>query len=290
MDVSIIIVNYNTLSLTSSCIESVVKNTLGIEYEIILVDNASTDGSKERFQNDNRVNYIYNSTNYGFGKANNIGSKSAKGKYLLLLNSDTIIIDDSIAQMFKFMESHIDFVSCGVSLLDANYCETYSHGKFYSLFEDFSSIGFYKFYRNYYENNLSNVQYASQGDITNIDYISGADIFIRKDIYEEMNGFDEDYFMYYEETDLFYRLKLANYKSCILPYLNIIHLEGGSFDKSGKLNLRRFILSFKSKLLFLRKHKKKYYIFWAKLFLLIKIFTRPKIFKGYYINIISEIF
>ena len=90
MDVSIIIVNYNTKDLTSQCIDSIYEKTQGVRFEIILVDNASTDGSKEVFEKDTRITYIYSDENLGFGRANNLGAKVAKGKYLFLLNSDTI--------------------------------------------------------------------------------------------------------------------------------------------------------------------------------------------------------
>lgn len=82
MDVSIIIVNYNTLGLTSDCIDSIADKTLGLEYEIILVDNASTDGSKEVFSQDARIRYIYSDQNLGFGRANNLGIREARGRYL----------------------------------------------------------------------------------------------------------------------------------------------------------------------------------------------------------------
>lgn len=85
MDVSIVIINYNTRQMTSECIDSIIAHTIGIEYEIILVDNASSDGSKEFFEEDQRVTYIYSDINKGFGGGNNLGAKKARGKYLLLL-------------------------------------------------------------------------------------------------------------------------------------------------------------------------------------------------------------
>mgnify|MGYP001540893004 CR=1 FL=1 len=87
MDVSVIIVNYNTQGLTSDCIESIIAQTSAVEYEIILVDNASTDGSKEVFAQDKRIKYIYSDQNLGFGRANNLGIREAKGRYLFFLNS-----------------------------------------------------------------------------------------------------------------------------------------------------------------------------------------------------------
>ena len=123
MDVSVIIVTYNTLQMTDECITSIVEKTKRVSYEIILVDNASTDGSKEFFEKDDRVTYIYNEENYGFGKANNVGASVAKGKYLFFLNSDTYLINDAIDKLFETrlsMSKNVGFIGgvlydkCGV--------------------------------------------------------------------------------------------------------------------------------------------------------------------------------
>jgi len=108
MDVSIIIVNYNTLGLTSDCIESIVDKTSDLEYEIILVDNASTDSSKAVFSQDPRVRYIYSDRNLGFGRANNLGIREATGRYLFFLNSDTILLNNAVKYFFDFCEKNPD--------------------------------------------------------------------------------------------------------------------------------------------------------------------------------------
>lgn len=108
MDVSVIIVNYNTLGLTSDCIESIIAQTSTVEYEIILVDNASTDGSKEVFAQDKRIKYIYSDQNLGFGRANNLGIREAKGRYLFFLNSDTILLNNAVKLFFDFCEKNPD--------------------------------------------------------------------------------------------------------------------------------------------------------------------------------------
>ena len=103
IDVSIIIVNYNTKVVTQKCIESVIDKTKAVSYEIILVDNASDDGSVEAIKEKNYlfVKIIENKSNYGFGRANNIGVKVAKGKYILFLNSDTILLNDAVSLFFR---------------------------------------------------------------------------------------------------------------------------------------------------------------------------------------------
>ena len=100
MQVSIIVVNYNTKDITENCIASIITQTKDVEYEIILVDNASVDGSKEYFKNRKEICYIYSNENLGFGKANNLGAEKAKGELLFLLNSDTILIENSIKKMY----------------------------------------------------------------------------------------------------------------------------------------------------------------------------------------------
>ena len=106
IDVSVIIVNYNTLELTKACIDSVFEKTHCISFEVILIDNASHDGSREYFGHDKRITYIYSEKNGGFGYGNNLGMKVAKGKYFFLLNSDTLLINNAIYEFFKFAENH----------------------------------------------------------------------------------------------------------------------------------------------------------------------------------------
>ena len=120
MDVSVIIINYNTLQMTSECIDSIIANTSDVEYEIILVDNASKDGSKEFFENDHRVKYLYSEINKGFGAGNNLGVRHACGKYIFLLNSDTLLKNNAIKILFDFSESHSKPCVCGGWLLDKN--------------------------------------------------------------------------------------------------------------------------------------------------------------------------
>ncbi len=104
--VSIIIVNYNTCKMTAECIDSIFEKTEGVDFEVILVDNASKDGSKEHFEKDTRIRYVYNIENMGFGRANNVGMKLAKGKYLFLLNSDTLLINNAVKQFHDYAESY----------------------------------------------------------------------------------------------------------------------------------------------------------------------------------------
>lgn len=290
MDVSVIIVNYNTCDLTIQCLQSIFKRTEELDFEVIVVDNASTDNTvvclKEQFP---QIKVIECSENLGFGRANNLGAKFAQGKYLFLLNSDTILIGNIIKDFYDFMQSHKEIASCGGNLLNITGANTISHGRFPTLFQEFSDIGFSLLYRRRYRQKWSVGQKINEGNIGCVDYISGADIFIRKDVFNDMNGFDEQIFMYYEETDLYYRMRKSKLKSCLLPYACLIHLEGGSFKKKYKVNAKRFEIMLKSKLYFFDKHyghnKRKL----VKLYSVLSVFTHGYVYKKQIFKILSII-
>ena len=232
MDVSVIIVNYNTLELTKNTIDSVIEKTKDLSYEIILVDNASTDGSVEFFENEykNKITFIKNNENLGFGKANNKGAEVAKGKYIFLLNSDTLLINNAIKILFNFMEKYKKIGICGGNLYTQELEPTHSYKeKITSLLTEFNHylnpfIRIKKFFYkkrddfNYTNNNL------------NIGYIIGADLMISKRIFLEIGGFDKEIFMYYEDVELCYRIKKQGLKVYNIPAAKIVHLEGKSFD------------------------------------------------------------
>lgn len=117
MDISIIIVNYNTKELTKNCIDSIYEKTKDIEFEVILVDNDSNDGSKELFERDKKIEFVEAGKNLGFGKANNLGLTRATGKYIFFLNSDTILVNNAVKIFFDFCEGHKDLKTGGIGCL-----------------------------------------------------------------------------------------------------------------------------------------------------------------------------
>ena len=272
MDISVIIVNYNTCELTINCIKSVYEMTSGIDFEIILVDNNSEDTSlveiKRHFPS---VVIVENETNIGFGRANNKGAELAKGKYLFLLNSDTILVENILKTFFLFMEEHVEYASCGCNLIDANGICTISHGCLPSLLKEFFLLGLYKILPSYYNNKLSDGQTALQGCLADTGYISGADIFVRKEVFDELKGFDDKIFLYFEETDLFFRMKESGYKSCVLDSYKIIHLGGAS----SAANVRKMSLYVRSMFYYYRKHHSAVYTKMVKLVLLLRIMLFP---------------
>lgn len=227
MDVSIIIVNYNTHQLTKSCIDSVFEKTLGVEFEVILVDNASIDGSKEIFEQDNRITYIYSEENLGFGKGNNLGYQYAKGDYILLLNSDTLLINNAIYELVKFMNTHPNVSIAGGALYDSNMKACTSYGLLLpSLKHEFDLL-----FRGMFSKRMikrMDDEISTKG-FAYIGYISGADMMLRREKVEEIGMFDPDFFMYYEETEMTSRYAAKGYKSAFFPMAKIQHLEGKSF-------------------------------------------------------------
>ena len=239
--VSVIIVNYNTTELTRSCIQSVIKFT-NVPIEIILIDNDSADRSIEQLADEfPDLILILNQKNSGFGAANNMGIKRAKANYLFFLNSDTLLISDAIDEFFKFMEDkhHQHIACCGGSLISPIGTKQISYGNFPSIAELFASLGPGVFYKNYYRKYLSSGVKVHENQPHPVDYISGADFFVRKSVLMEVGLFDEDFFLYFEETELAFRIRNKGYLSFMLPDVHIIHLEGGSHLNVQKLEKKR---------------------------------------------------
>lgn len=254
MDVSVIIVNYNTTQLVLDCIETIYEYTKDVNFEIIVVDNNSPDRSIERLNDDfPNVKLILNDINSGFGAANNLGNKYATGKYLFFLNSDTLLISNAIFDFFQFMERTTDAGVCGGNLLTKELKPNMSFVRikpslFYHInelfFELFTKALYFKSYRFLNHNNILEIK----------GFIIGADFFVRKKVFEKVKGFDEDFFMYYEEVELTYRIEKLNYKSYVLPFVKIIHLEGGSTLSHNKIKWMD-----ESQKLYYKKTNTKYY-------------------------------
>jgi GT2 family glycosyltransferase len=229
MDISIIIVNYNTSELVVECINSIYKFTKNIQFEVIVIDNASKD------QSISQVNALYpeatlvfNKKNTGFGSANNQGIRMSKGKYMFLLNPDTLLTSDALASFFTYMEKECnhDVACCGAELIGEDGSKQVSYGNFPTLLEAISVLGPGIFYKNYYKRKISSGVKVYKTINHHVDYISGAALFIRKSVLNELGIFDEDFFLYFEETELAYRIWLKGYLSVIIPSVKIVHFGG----------------------------------------------------------------
>ena len=235
MDVSIILVNYNTRKLLTDSLESIYHLTSDVVFEVIVVDNASSDGSEEyvrkRYPD---VIWINSGENLGFGRANNLGASRAKGKYLFFLNTDTLLLNNAVAEFLAYAETHevANVGALGCWLLDADRKPNASYGFFPNAKSEIKYLlGKYP---------LPTMQMTSTE--RQVDYVIGADLFVSKKLFEHMGGFDPHIFMYYEETDLQYRMAQAGWKRVIIPSPQIIHLEGGSFESKG-LSFPRFVMA-----------------------------------------------
>lgn len=271
IDVSIIIVNYNTFKITKECIESIFQKTKDIYFEIILVDNASIDESKSCFEKDDRIIYIYNNENLGFGSANNKGIEIAKGRNILFLNSDTLLINNAIKILSDFLDNNRNVGGCGGNMYDKNLKPSHSFGRFFPsiLWEiNLLSHNFLSkllFGRNT-EHNFSNYNME-------ISHIIGADLMVKRSVIEQVGGFNPVFFMYREETELCYRICKLGYKLYSVPTAKIIHLEGQSV-KNNIINKQKIKWLQTSHNTFLEMYYSKNYIRICKLIYKITIKTR----------------
>jgi len=265
MDVSIIIVNYNTISLLANAVDSVFEKTDGLEYEIIVVDNNSSDNSKKILAEKygDRVIFIGLSENIGFGRANNEGAKIATGRNLFFLNPDTILLNNAVKILSDYLDSNPCVGCCGGNLFDADGNPAISYGRVFLLdvFEKINALFLQlpeKFL--YAKNKMFN--YTNKP--LKVAFICGADLMIQKNLFNILKGFDSDFFMYYEEAELEYRASKAGYKIISVPYAKIIHLEGKSLSN----NYERLNKYFVSQKVFMEKTcNPKTYIIYYYLFL-----------------------
>lgn len=248
MNVSVIIVNYNTGDLLIDCINSIEAQTRGVSYECIIVDNKSPQNCKDKIlKNFPHIKWIQNDENVGFGRANNVGAACANGKYLFFLNADTILLNDALTDFYKFME-HNDpdnkiYGAIGAHLLNKELKPNVSGSLFLSPFDTLKYLYF----------SLCNkvLKHKLQ---ERIEYVIGADMFISKENFEKIGGFDKDYFMYCEEADLQLRLYQLGLKNILISSPQIIHLEGGSFGESQGITLKRYYMWQKSIKIYTSKH------------------------------------
>ena len=246
--ISVIIVNYNTKELLKNCINSIERNTEDVDYEIIISDNGSEDGSvemlKEEFPN---VILIENKMNIGFGAANNRGVEIAHGEYLLLLNSDTLLLNNALLEFYKVAKDS-DTTIYGSFLYDKNGNIINSYGTFLKPFKWIILSYIYNFWPPVLNVRKKTIRIDNKDDKI-VDFITGADLFISKKAFKEINGFDESYFMYCEDEDLCRRAKKIEYVCKIINSPKIIHLEGAS----SRIKIQKIIIKNNSTFYYISK-------------------------------------
>ena len=231
MQLSIVIVNYNSKLLLENCLVSIKKSIEEIETEIIIVENNSTDGSKEQLASKfPGVKVILNDENLGFAKACNQGFKIASGEYILFLNPDTILSETNLTDCLSFFETHPDAGAVGVRMIDnqKKFLKESKRGtptpsaSFYKLFGLAAIFPKSKIFSKYYQGHLPETENNP------VDVLSGAFMMVRKKLFEKLNGFDERFFMYGEDIDLSIRIMESGYKNYYLGTVSVMHLKGGS--------------------------------------------------------------
>ena len=238
MDLSIIIVNFNSADYTINCIESIIQSSMKMQYEIIVVDNASDKNDEiqilTRFPH---IRWIQSGYNAGFARANNIGIRSSKGKYILLLNADTLVKENAIDKVFQQFSSQEKYIACGVQLLNADGSHQHSGAKFVkggtNILLPLPYLGsFIKTMAKQAKVEQPNV-FSVEKDV-DVDWIIGAFIMTRKDHVEKAGLLDEDFFMYAEEIEWCSRLRKIG-PMVLYANMNIVHLGGGSSSNYYKI-------------------------------------------------------
>lgn len=297
MDLSIIIVNYNTSELVKDCVQSIYQHTNEtLIFEIIVVDNASKKSDVEKLKQLKGITLIEAGDNLGFGRGNNLGAQNAKGEYILLLNSDTLLIEDSLNILFKTFKKYKDELNLGAlgcELVDKNLIPNGSYFNFTNakqIIKDSYSFIFSKFYNQAKKETVKIEEFNANG-LLKVDYIIGADILMPRELYKQVGGFDPDYFMYFEEADLQLKLEKLGYTRYITNATRIIHIGGASTDNQAKLSNQRRILIQKGRNLYLKKNDSFYpfYVMSDFVYSILRLFNQNYTIKEN-LNFIKENF
>ncbi len=228
VDISFIIVNWNTRDILINCIHSIYHTVRDIDFEICVVDNNSNDGSQEAVRKHfPKVTLIENSSNTGFGHANNQALKIMEGRFAVLLNSDTLLQEESIKNLHSFMMESTKTGLAGVQLLNEDGSKQNSIDNFPAIETEILSKGLLRL--------LFPLKYPSKIRDLNkpieVDSVIGACIMVRRESIDEVGIFDEDYFFFLEETDWCFRMHKKGWKVHHVPGVNVLHLAGHSKKK-----------------------------------------------------------
>lgn len=231
MDLSVVIVNYQTFDLTRDTINSILEYDYPFSYEIFVVDNASSDDSLARLQEyfKDKVKFIASKENNGFAAGNNQALRQATGKYQLLLNSDTVVWQDTLADIYSYMEKHTDVGACGCRvLLENGELDMACKRSFPNVKNSFFRL--FHIPTKSKDDNYNLTDLADDG-VYEIDCLTGAFMFMRKDALDRVGLLDETFFMYGEDIDLCYRIKHGGWKIVYYGKSKITHFKGASSKK-----------------------------------------------------------
>ncbi|WP_430409635.1 glycosyltransferase family 2 protein [Kordia sp.] len=247
MQLSVIILNYNVRYFLEACLRSVQSAIAEIDAEIIVIDNNSPDNSCDMMRNTfPTIQLIANTENVGFAKANNQGVKVAKGEYVCILNPDTIVAEDTFTQILQFAKSKENVGSIGCKLVDGS-------GTFLPESKRNIPTPMVSVKKIFGSKNAGYYSDLNENETGKIDILVGAFMLMKKSVYQTVNGFDEDYFMYGEDIDLSYKIKKAGFQNYYYGKTSVIHYKGESTLKD-KTYAKRFYGAMQ---LFYKKHFKR---------------------------------
>jgi GT2 family glycosyltransferase len=238
LQLSIIIVNWNSIEFLQPCLSSVFDKNHGFDFEVIAVDNASTDDSakvlKEEFP---YIQLIQNDKNVGFTKANNQAIREAKGKYVLLLNPDTIMVDQNIFKNWvAFMDDHPEAGASGCKLIYQDGSHQVGDAGFKPTIKTIFNFSFFLSKYNPLKYKGMFLNYNKLNFPAEVDWICGAGFLVRKSILEKVGLMNEDIFMFADDIEWGCRIRECGYKIFYLPQMKIIHLQGGSSEKQKEIS------------------------------------------------------
>lgn len=254
LKLSVIIVNYNVKHLLEQCLQSVLKAAVGLDVEVWVVDNASTDDSKNYlFPKFPEVNFVWNAENVGFSKANNQVLHQVTGEYVLFLNPDTVVPEDTFRKCLSFFETHENCGALGVRMVDGRrrYLKESKRGfpspwvslcKMLQLHRLFPHSAWFA---KYYEGHLAESQ------SNRVDVLSGAFMMLSRKALQKVKGFDERFFMYGEDIDLSFRIQEAGFFNYYYPEITIVHYKGESTSTKSSFYIHHFYGAME---LFAKKH------------------------------------
>lgn len=254
--VSIIILSYNTKTLLRECLVSIFSKLTSLPFEVIVLDNASKDESVVMVKRDfSQVNVIESATNLGFARGVNLAAKKAKGEFLLFLNSDLTLLDTNLSEMIGILKTKSEAGIVGGNLLNKDNTTSEPYGKFYLLPEVFRLLFFAK-----------KAKEKLSGAVNKVDWVSGGYMLISRKLFEETGGFDENFFMYIEDMEFCYRLKMAGKASYYYDFARARHVGQGSSNRTFAIvNILKGIKYF------YKKHRPAHEYFVVQLLLFMKV-------------------
>lgn len=274
--VSIIVINYKQKKYLEGCIESLYKVIRSVPFEVIVVNNSPDDDLSSLEKRYPNFTLIQNS-NKGYSQANNFGVKYAQYEFLLFLNADTIFVTDPLSDVIKYMQKR-NYGAVGLKLYNTDNTFQLSFGLFNNMQGESENKSREKYFRSRNLQRMLEIE-NKYCEITEVSWVTGAAMFMKKKVFEEVKGFDERYFLYYEDADICKRLNYKGYKNYFFPFSKIIHYKGENTNID--FNATTYYYSKASQILFYKLHNNflnnfglRFYLFFKFLFLYLVTFKK----------------